>query len=161
MGVIGPAEPDYKQEIQFSGGSFSRKDLYLFMVDLDQKVSGLVHLMPFSAQASIRSCFSEADQQRREANCMDRVSVRRRAQGGGGRAVVSGPAGHHSGHARTGGASRYADSSKLPAPTAAQSQPQADKQCSYTVTYKWKRTVRCIGPRRRCRIAPSSWRLSR
>ena len=36
------------------------------------------------------------------------------------------------------GASRYADSSKLPAPTAAQSQPQADKQCSYTVTYKWK-----------------------
>ena len=71
MGVIGPAEPDYKQEIQFSGGSFSRKDLYLFMVDLDQKVSGLVHLMPFSAQASIRSCFNEADQQRREANCMD------------------------------------------------------------------------------------------
>ena len=39
VGVIGPAEPDYKQEIQFSGGSFSRKDLYLFMVDLDQKVS--------------------------------------------------------------------------------------------------------------------------
>ena len=39
VGVIGPAAPDYKQEIQFSGGSFSRKDLYLFMVDLDQKVS--------------------------------------------------------------------------------------------------------------------------
>ena len=39
VGVIGPAAPDYKQEIQFSGGS-SRKDLYLFMVDLDQKVSG-------------------------------------------------------------------------------------------------------------------------
>ena len=35
-------------------------------------------------------------------------------------------------------ASRYADSSKRPAPTAAQLQPQADKQCSYTVTYKWK-----------------------
>ena len=71
VGVIGPAAPDYKQEIQFSGGSFSRKDLYLFMVDLDQKVSGLVHVMPLSAKASIRSCFNESDQQRREANCMD------------------------------------------------------------------------------------------
>ena len=48
VGVIGPAAPDYKQEIQFSGGSFSRKDLYLFMVDLDQKVSGLVHVMPLA-----------------------------------------------------------------------------------------------------------------
>ncbi|MFG0230356.1 hypothetical protein [Achromobacter sp. 413638] len=138
VGVIGPAAPDYKQEIQFSGGSFSRKDLYLFMVDLDQKVSGLVHLMPFSAQASIRSCFNEADQQRREANCMDQYRYD---------AVLKAVAGGQSypdlqvitqATRAPAGASRYADSSKLPAPTAAQSQPQADKQCSYTVTYKWK-----------------------
>ena len=36
--MIGPAAPDYKQEIQFRA-AVSRKDLYLFMVDLDQKVS--------------------------------------------------------------------------------------------------------------------------
>ena len=34
-------------------------------------------------------------------------------------------------------ASRYADSGAKPAPTKAQARPAVDKQCSYTVTYKW------------------------
>ena len=137
VGVIGPAAPDYKQEIQFSGGSFSRKDLYLFMVDLDQKVSGLVHVMPLAPRrrydpASTNRISSDARLIAWISIATTPCSRRWRA---GSRIR---PAGHHSGHACTGGASRYADSSKLPAPTAAQSQPQADKQCSYTVTYKWK-----------------------
>ena len=50
---------------------------------------------------------------------------------------------------------------QLPAPTAAQSQPQADKQCSYTVTCQMERGRFGIGPPRPCRIAPNSWKPSR
>lgn len=71
VGVIGPNEPDYKEEIQIPGGSFSRRDLYLFVVDLDDKSSSLVQLLPYSTRASIRGCMNEADARRREANCMD------------------------------------------------------------------------------------------
>ena len=159
VGVIGPAEPDYKQEIQFSGGSFSRKDLYLFMVDLDQKVSGLVHLMPLRARrrsgpASTKRISSDA--RLMHGSSIGTTPCSRRWRAGSRIRTCGSPL-----RPRAPAGPAAADSSKLPAPTAAQSQPQADKQCSYTVTYKWKRTVRCIGPRRRCRIAPSSWRLSR
>lgn len=138
VGVVGPAEPDYKEEIQFSGGSFSRQNLYLFMVNLGDKVSGLVHVMPYTANARIRACFNDADQTRRDGNCIDTyryqaaVKVLPGAQSYPDLQVTT-----HATRAPA-GASRYADSSKLPAPTEAQKAPQTDKQCSYTVTYTWQ-----------------------
>lgn len=136
VGVIGPTEPDYEEETQFSGGSFARKDLYLFMVNLGDNVSGLVQVMPYTANARIRACFNDADQTRRDGNCVDtyRFQAALKALPGG-----KYPDLQVTTHAtRTpAGASRYADSSKLPAPTEAQKAPQTDKQCSYTVTYKW------------------------
>ncbi len=138
VGVIGPAEPDYKEEIQFSGGSFSRQDLYLFMVNLGDKVSGLVHVMPYTANARIRACFNEADQTRRDGHCTDTYRYQAAVK------VLPGTQSYpdlqvttHATRAPA-GASRYADSSKLPAPTEAQKAPQTDKQCSYTVTYTWQ-----------------------
>lgn len=161
VGVIGPAAPDYKQEIQFSGGSFSRKDLYLFMVDLDQKVSGLVHVMPLSAKASIRSCFNESDQQRREANCMDqyRYDAVLKAVAGGQSypdlqvttQATRAPAGPAAMRIRASCRRRRRRSrSRRPTNSAATPSPT-----------NGKRTVRCIGPPRPCRIAPNSWKPSR
>ena len=138
VGVVGPAEPDYKEEVQFSGGSFSRQNLYLFMVNLGDKVSGLVHVMPYTANARIRACFNEADQAKRDGNCIDTYRYQAAVK------VPSGAQGYpdlqvttHATRAPA-GVSRYADSSKLAAPTEAQKAPQTDKQCSYTVTYKWQ-----------------------
>lgn len=137
VGVVGPAEPDYKEEIQFSGGSFSRQNLYLFMVNLGDKVSGLVHVMPYTANARIRACFNDADQTRRDGNCIDTYRYQAALK------VLPGTQSYpdlqvttHATRAPA-GVSRYADSSKLPAPTEAQKAPQTDKPCSYTVTYKW------------------------
>jgi len=138
VGVIGPSEPDYKEEIQFPGGSFSRRDLYLFAVDLGDRSSNLAQMLPYATQASVRACVNEADERRRAGDCMEQyrydatvkalasdqpypdLQVTTRATRAPARA------------------SRDADPAKQPAPTAAQRQPQADKQCSYTVTYKWQ-----------------------
>lgn len=144
VGVVGPAEPDYKPETQFSGGSFSRKDLYLFEVGLgEQTASNLVFVMPMSTEATIRSCFNEADQKKRDGHCIDAYRFKADLKALAGTKTPTGveypdlqvttqatraPA----------NASRYADSSAQPAPTKAQAAPAADKQCSYKVTYKWK-----------------------
>lgn len=41
------------------------------MVDLGDKSAALVHLLPYTAKAGIRACANEADEKRREGNCMD------------------------------------------------------------------------------------------
>ncbi|MGV2907510.1 hypothetical protein [Achromobacter sp. AGC25] len=143
VGVVGPAEPEYELETSFSGGSFSRKDLYLFEVSLgEQTASNLVFIMPLSAEASIRSCFNEADQKKRDGHCIDAYQFKAELKPQAGTKTAAGveypdlqvttqatraPA----------NASRYADSGAKPAPTKAQARPAVDKQCSYTVTYKW------------------------
>ena len=123
VGVIGPSEPDYKEEIQFPGGSFSRRDLYLFAVDLGDRSSNLAQMLPYATQASVRACVNEADERRRAAS-----APRPPAWGCQGKACGD----------PCGWCPADADPAKQPAPTAAQRQPQADKQCSYTVTYKWQ-----------------------
>ncbi|MFY2606772.1 hypothetical protein [Achromobacter ruhlandii] len=138
VGVIGPNEPDYKEEIQFPGGSFSRRDLYLFAVDLGDKSSNLVQLLPYSAKAGIRACANEADEKRREGNCMDYYRYDATVKALPSQQPYPDLQVTTQATRSPADASRYADSSKRPAPTAAQLQPQADKQCSYTVTYKWK-----------------------
>ncbi len=138
VGVIGPEQPDFETGTTFSGGSFSRRDLYLYDVSLgEQTGANLVFVMPYTADASIRACFNEADSQKRAGQCSDlyRYSASLKALPGKAypdlqvttRATRS-PA----------GASRYADSSARPALTKAQLAPQADAQCSYTVTYRWQ-----------------------
>lgn len=138
VGVIGPNEPDYKEEIQFDGGTFSRRDLYLFAVDLGEKSSSLVQLLPYSAKASIRGCAKEADPRQREANCLDQYRYDATVK-----ALASGqpyPDLQVTTQATRspGGASRYAEPARQPEPAAARRQPQADQQCSYTVTYTWQ-----------------------
>ena len=111
VGVIGPAEPDYKQ----GNPVFGRQFLAQGPVFVHGR-SGPEGLGPGApdalyAQASIRSRFNEADQQRREANCMDRhrYDAVLKAVAGGQRRIRT--CRSPPGHARTGGASRYADSS--------------------------------------------------
>lgn len=144
VGVVGPAEPDYKLETSFSGGSFIRKDLYLFEVSLgEESSSNLVFITPWSAETTIRSCFNQADEKKRDGHCVDAYRFATQLQALPGKKAATGneypnlqittqatraPA----------GASRYADSTAAPAPTKAQAAPAVDKQCSYTVTYQWK-----------------------
>ncbi|WP_342067298.1 hypothetical protein [Achromobacter kerstersii] len=143
VGVIGPSQPDYNLETPFSGGSFTREDLYLFEVDLGESTSSnLVFIMPKSASASIRACFNQADEKKRAGQCMDAYRYQAELAALPGTAGATGkeypdlqvttqatraPA----------GASRYADSTKRPALTAAQAAPAADMECSYTATYRW------------------------
>ncbi|MGE8657993.1 MAG: hypothetical protein ACN6O8_14730 [Achromobacter sp.] len=138
VGVIGPNEPDYKEEIQIPGGSFSRRDLYLFVVDLGDKSSSLVQLLPYSTRASIRGCMNEADARRREANCMDEYRYDATVKALAGAQPYPDLQVTTQATRAPAGASRYADPARQPAPTAAPRQPQSDKQCSYTVTYKWQ-----------------------
>ena len=70
VGVIGPAEPDYKQEIQFSGG-VSRARTCICSWSIWTEGLGLVHLMPLAPRRRSGPASTEADQQRREANFMD------------------------------------------------------------------------------------------
>lgn len=144
VGVVGPAAPDYKLETPFSGGSFSRKDLYLFEVSLgEQTSSNLVFIMPSATEAAIRSCFNEADEKKREGHCIDAYEFKADLKALAGTktaARVEYPDLQVTTQATRAPstASRYADSNAKPAPTKAQAAPAADKACSYTVTYKWK-----------------------
>lgn len=144
VGVVGPAEPDYKLETQFSGGSFIRRDLYLFEVTLGEpSASNLVFIMPSSTEATIRACFNEADQRKRDGHCIDAYQFKADLKALPGTKTANG-AEYPDLQVTTQAtrapatASRYADSSAKPAPTKAEVAPAADKQCSYTVTYKWK-----------------------
>ncbi|MEN4921916.1 hypothetical protein ABE485_24840 [Achromobacter spanius] len=138
VGVIGPEQPDFKAETPFSGGGFSRRDLYLYDVSLGEQTSAnLVFIMPYTADASIRACFNEADPQKRAGQCSDVYSFKASLKALPGKnypdlqvttRATRSPA----------GASRHADSSAQPPLTKEQLAPQADKQCSYTVTYKWQ-----------------------
>ncbi|MNX56499.1 hypothetical protein D3C86_872950 [compost metagenome] len=138
VGLIGPEQPDFKAETSFSGGGFTRRDLYLYDVSLGEPTSGnLVFVMPYTADASIRACFNDADQKKRAGQCSDVYSFKAALKALPGKEypdlqvttkATRSPA----------GVSRHADSSAMPALTKDQLAPQADKQCSYTVTYKWQ-----------------------
>ncbi|MFD4837442.1 hypothetical protein ACFWP0_08020 [Achromobacter sp. NPDC058515] len=138
VGVIGPEQPEFKAETPFSGGGFTRRDLYLFDVSLGEQPGGnLVFIMPYSADASIRACFNDADQKKRGGHCSDIYDFKAALKPLPGKEypdlqvttkATRFPA----------GVSRHADSSAMPALTKAQLAPQADKQCSYTVTYTWQ-----------------------
>lgn len=138
VGVVGPEEPEFEPETSFSGGGFSRRDLYLYDVNLGETASAnLVFVMPYTADANIRACFNDADKQKRAGQCSDLYRFKASLKALPGKEypdlqvttqATRSPA----------GASRYADSSARPALTKEQLAPQADSQCSYTVTYKWQ-----------------------
>lgn len=139
VGVIGPEQPDFKAETPFSGGGFTRRDLYLFDVNLgDQSSGNLVFIMPYSADTSIRACFNDADEKKRAGHCSDVYSFKAALKPLPGKDDY--PALQVTTHATRfpAGVSRNADSSIMPALTKEQLAPQADKQCSYTVTYQWQ-----------------------
>ncbi|WP_313696955.1 hypothetical protein [Achromobacter sp.] len=138
VGVIGPAEPDFKASTPFSGGGFERRDLYLYDVNLgEQTGASLVLVMPYTADASIRACFNEADQEKRAGQCSDVYRFTASLKALPGKELPDLQVKTQATRSPE-GASRLADSSARPALTKAQLTPQADKQCSYTVTYTWK-----------------------
>lgn len=138
VGVIGPAEPDFKASTPFSGGGFERRDLYLYDVNLgEQTGASLVLVMPYTADASIRACFNEADQEKRAGQCSDVYRFTASLKALPGKELPDLQVKTQATRSPE-GASRLADSSTRPALTKAQLAPQADKQCSYTVTYTWK-----------------------
>ncbi|KRA00645.1 hypothetical protein [Achromobacter sp. Root565] len=138
VGVVGPAEPDFKASTPFSGGGFERRDLYLYDVNLgEQTGANLVLVMPYTADASIRACFNEADQEKRAGQCSDVYQFTASLKALPGKELPDLQVQTQATRSPA-GASRFADSSARPALTKAQLAPQADKQCSYTVTYTWK-----------------------
>lgn len=143
VGVIGPAQPDFNLETPLSGGSFTRQDLYLFDVTLgDPSSSNLVFIVPSSATASIRACFNQADEKKRGGLCMDTYRYKADVKVLPGKKTATGveyPNLQVSTQATRApaGVSRFADSTTRPALTAAQREPVADSQCSYTATYQW------------------------
>ncbi|MFJ3461231.1 hypothetical protein [Achromobacter spanius] len=138
VGMVGPAEPDFKASTPFSGGGFERRDLYLYDVNLgEQTGASLVLVMPYTADASIRACFNEADQEKRAGQCSDVYQFKASLKALPGKELPDLQVQTQATRSPA-GASRFADSSARPALTKAQLAPQADKQCSYTVTYTWK-----------------------
>ncbi|MEN5161372.1 hypothetical protein [Achromobacter spanius] len=138
VGVVGPAEPDFEASTPFSGGGFSRRDLYLYDVNLgEQTGASLVLVMPYTADASIRACFSEADQQKRAGQCSDIYAFQASLKAVPGKELPDLQVKTQATRSPA-GASRYEDSSTRPPLTPAQLAPQIDSQCSYTVTYAWQ-----------------------
>nr|WP_255595322.1 hypothetical protein [Achromobacter sp. ACM05] len=138
VGVIGPAEPDFKASTPFSGGGFERRDLYLYDVNLgEQAGASLALVMPYSADASIRACFNEADQEKRAGQCSDVYQFTASLKALPGKELPDLQVKTQATRSPS-GASRLADSSARPALTKAQLAPQVDNQCSYTVTYAWQ-----------------------
>jgi len=138
VGVIGPAEPDFEASTPFSGGGFSRRDLYLYDVNLgEQTGASLVLVMPYTADASIRACFTEADPQKRAGQCSDIYAFKASLKAVPGKELPDLQVKTQATRSPA-GASRYEDSSTRPPLTQAQLAPQTDSQCSYTVTYAWQ-----------------------
>ena len=138
VGVVGPAEPDFEASTPFSGGGFSRRDLYLYDVNLgEQTGASLVLVMPYTADASIRACFTEADPQKRAGQCSDIYAFKASLKAVPGKELPDLQVKTQATRSPA-GASRYEDSSTRPALTQAQLAPQTDSQCSYTVTYAWQ-----------------------
>jgi hypothetical protein len=138
VGVVGPAEPDFEASTPFSGGGFSRRDLYLYDVNLgEQTGASLVLVMPYTADASIRASFNEADPQKRAGQCSDIYAFKASLKAVPGKELPDLQVKTQATRSPA-GASRFEDSSTRPALTPAQLAPQTDSQCSYTVTYAWQ-----------------------
>ncbi len=138
VGVIGPAEPDFEASTPFSGGGFSRRDLYLYDVNLgEQTGASLVLVMPYTAEASIRACFNEADPQKRAGQCSDIYAFKATLKTVPGKELPDLQVKTQATRSPA-GASRFEDSSTRPPLTQTQLAPQTDSQCSYTVTYAWQ-----------------------
>lgn len=146
VGVLGPAEPDFESSTSFSGGGFTRRDLYLYDVTLgEQPGASLALVMPYTAEASIRACFNEADQQKRAGQCSDIYQFAASLKALPGKELPDLQVTTQATRSPA-GASRFEDSSSRPALTQAQLAPQADRQCSYTVTYTWQDSASAYQP---------------
>lgn len=138
VGVIGPQEPDFEPETPFSGGSFARRDLYVYDVTLGEPTgANLVLVLPYTADASIRACFNATDEQKRAGQCSDVYRFTTAVKALPGRDYPDLQVTTHATRSPA-GASRFADSSARPALTREQLAPQVDSACSYTVTYAWQ-----------------------
>lgn len=134
VGVIGTEETPY------SGGGFTRKDLYLFEVRLDGQLEGSnsIFELPVEAEGSYRACFNEQDEKKRAGHCSDQSLYKADVK------VVPGDKPYPDLQVTTQasrfpvGSSRSKDSSTRPALTPDQLKHEADKTCSYTVTYQWQ-----------------------
>lgn len=134
VGVIGQAHE------MFSGGGFTRHDLYLFDVTLGEpSSSNQIFSKPVASDISIRACFNEQDSKKRAGQCEDVYTFAAEVK------PLSGdqdyPDLQYTSKAtrQPVGASRFEDSTTKPALNKEQAGVQTDKQCSYTVTYKWKK----------------------
>jgi len=146
VGVVGPQEPDFEATTPFSGGGFTRRDLYLYDVNLGEQASAnLVFVMPYTAEASIRACFNDADQKKRAGQCSDIYSFKASLKALPGKTYPDLQVTTEATRSRA-GPSRYADSSARPALTKEQLAPQKDSQCSYTATYKWQESASVYEP---------------
>ncbi|WMD20273.1 hypothetical protein RAS12_27310 [Achromobacter seleniivolatilans] len=152
VGVIGPAEPDYKLETPISGGSFTRKDLYLYEVSLgEQPGSNLVFVTPYSTNASIRGCSNQTEEQKRDGHCSDTYHFQALLKAIPGKKADAGknyPDLQVTTQATRVpvGVSREADATAKPTISASQLTPVTDRQCSYTATYQWQAAASVYEP---------------